>query len=167
VGKTPVMFKQVPNERWNRHYDFIDLCEVNLSVLEFSSMFHISFEKVPEDGLGVCHYACVDLSNQLFLVFGVPDENSRSPGVIFRAPGNLNSVSEGLASVCAAMEIAQCDLNWSQDYFEKPEWILVRQGDDGNEVEITRFYNKEVAENNMKLLEARGHKQYYNVKKLR
>lgn len=43
------------------------------------------------------------------------------------------------------------------------EWRLVRQDDNGNEVEVARFPDRDTAEQCMRDFEARGHKQLWWV----
>lgn len=43
------------------------------------------------------------------------------------------------------------------------EWRLVRQDDNGNEVEVARFPDRDAAEQCMRDFEARGHKQLWRV----
>lgn len=47
---------------------------------------------------------------------------------------------------------------------EKP-WVLSRQDDNGNVFEINHFKDKDEAERQKKILQARGHKQIYFVEK--
>jgi len=160
------VINQISGENWQRHYDDIDLCDTGISVEDFERQYGVEFEKLWEEGWGLCHYACVQIGKSLFIVFGMPESDCDDPGVVFRAPGNAPSVKKCLESVSTALAIDIADMNWIQQHFDCPRWSLVRQGDDGNEVEITRFHKKGVAIRNMKRLESLGHKQYYNVRKV-
>jgi hypothetical protein len=160
------VINQVAGEKWLRHYDAIDLCDTGISVVDFASQHGVEFERVQEDGWGLCHYACVEIEQSLFVVFGMPESECTDPGVVFKAPGNAPSVKKCLEIVSTALSLDIAAMIWIQQDFDRPQWSLVRQGDDGNEVEITRFHKKEVAIHNMKRLESLGHKQYYNVKKM-
>jgi hypothetical protein len=44
-----------------------------------------------------------------------------------------------------------------------PSWLLLRQDDNGNRYEISRFPTREEAEDAAAKFEARGHKQLYYV----
>ncbi len=47
----------------------------------------------------------------------------------------------------------------------KPEWMLFRIDDNGNETEMERFRDRLSAERVMRAYEAKGHKQAYFVRK--
>ena len=81
--------------------------------------------------------------------------------------GNNPSVEKSISDVLEALRISRDDLLHVQDFYSEPKWQLVRQGDDGNEVEIDRFHNENIALHNVKIFEARGHKQYYNVREIK
>ena len=69
------LIKQIPTQKWNSHYDTIDLCDPGISVVNFVHKYGIDFERVEEDGLGLCHYACIEIDNSILLLFGTSDEN--------------------------------------------------------------------------------------------
>lgn len=159
------MIKQTSFNEWNPQYDYVDLCEVQLTVGQFKDSYGITFEKQLEDGLGECFFACVEIDSTLYSLFG-PCNAESSPGIAFRIQGNNPSVENSIHEVKKALLLEDEHYSWIQDHFTKPRWALFRQGDDGNEVEIDRFYKESVALHNMRIFEDRGHKQVYTVREI-
>jgi len=159
------MLKQIPGDKWNPSYDEIFLCVLDFTVGRFTEKYGITFEKYLEDGLGECYFACVEIQSQIYILFGACNANI-TPGIAVKMQGNNPSVDRSIGEVVSELNIVRDDLLHEQEHYAEPKWQLFRQGDDGNEVEIDRFHDERVARHNMRIFEARGHKQYYNVREL-
>ena len=159
------MIKQSSFDNWKPQYDYVDLCELKFTTGEFSKLYGIEFEVGVEEGLGDCYFSCVEVASKLYFLFGVP-ESDVVPGFVVRMEGNNPSVQISLAELTTALGVGPDRVGWVQDYFTEPKWALVRQGDDGNEIEIDRFHKQGVANHNMELFESRGHKQSYIVREV-
>jgi hypothetical protein len=91
--------------------------------------------------------------------------------------GNLERLHDGLVEPLAGREVFDDELHVIDETSSMdlhPEivhrkrmadetWTVMRQGDDGNPVEVRRFASREEAEALAAELEARGHKQVYWV----
>lgn len=157
------MLKKIDRKEWNNMYDYEGLCETFYSVNEFTEKFGIEFEEYQEDGFGTCFSAFVEVDGQKYFLQGFRDRGSKELGVVFNMQGNNPRVSDSINSITKSLNIPESDLKWVQKELSLPTWALLRQGDDGNEVEVCRFYKQVVAEHVMKVYEGRGHKQCYTV----
>ena len=159
------MIQQVASSEWNGMFGFEFLCELPLSVKEITDSFKIEFKHSIEDGLGDCFSAIVKIANSLYLLKGYLDIHQKEIGICVYMPGNHPNPQSGLDDVITSFNIDSSELMSINDDLSAPQWILTRQGDDGNEVEMNRFLKEAIALSVMQKYTDRGHKQCYFVHK--
>jgi len=158
------LIKQVPDEEWDSMYGYEFLCELPYSVQEVCDRFGIKFEEYLEDGLGECFAAIVQVEDSLYFLRGFGDMAQKEIGVCVNMPGDHPDPQLGLEQVAANFEASIPDMAHICEDLSQPRWILTRQGDDGNEVEMHRFLREHTANWVMKKYTERGHKQCYLVR---
>lgn len=156
--------QQVPESEWNRMYGYEFLCALPFSVKEVTDNFGIEFKEYLEDGLGECFAAIVKIEDSLYFLRGYLDINQKEAGVCVNMPGDHPNPKHGLSEVVDKFNIEHSELQSVCKDLSRPRWILTRQGDDGNEVEISRFLREHTALFVMKKYTERGHKQCYFVR---
>ena len=65
-----------------------------------------------------------------------------------------------------AIGLNRSELKQISEDLSPAKWVLYRQGDDGNEVELERFLQEHLANHHMKVFSERGHKQCYFVREI-
>lgn len=161
------MLRQVSGSNWNRHYDAEPLCSLCFSVSDIESKFDIEFVQSSEEGLGQVFGAFCEINGHQLVLKGYDTKEDKKLGVVIEVQGNNPDPKNTIEEILSCFGIGLADLTWVRDDLTPPKWILFRQGDDGNEVEITRFHKEEVAEYVMKVFTNRGHKQIYFIRNIK
>lgn len=147
-------------------YGLLPLAETGMSVSDFAERYSLEFEEYIEDGLGECFAAFVVIDELIFFLRGHIDRDNRDPGVIANIQGNNCDPKKSLDSLWGELGILSDQSLWFREDLSKPRWVLSRQGDDGNEIEMTRFLEKHIADWVAQQYAKRGHKQIYLVREL-
>ena len=148
----------------NRKFDFESLCQTPFSVDELTRLFNIEFFEKVEDGLGPCFHAFADIDGQKIYLRGYDTRSTKGEHtVVVNMQGNNPCPQTTLNNLLIALNLDLKELVWVRDDLSPPRWVLTRQGDDGNEVEIDRFHRESLALWLMDDYTERGHKQCYQV----
>ena len=117
------------------------------------------------DGLGECKECALQIDGKKIYIFGSlanPPEDS-----LVRIQGTEKEPMVILNNICKLFVIQRSDLAWVMDFLNGPEFKVVRLDDNGNEVEMERFYIEASAVAYAKEFESRGHNQSYFVRPAR
>jgi hypothetical protein len=137
-----------------------------MSVGELENKYGFSFKEYFEDGLGTCYAAIININGNLYFARGHFDKDCKNPCVCFHMQGNNPDPDSSVNDICKALGIDRQDAPWVTDQLDKPNYSVLRQGDDGNEVQMFRVHEKYIADHVVKKYTDRGHKQIYFVRKL-
>ena len=152
------MLKQIDKEEWNPLYDAEPLCTLPFSVNEIEEKHDIKFFKYVEEGLGTVFGAFCSADTHLLFLNGYHSRDDKRIGIAIDAQGNNTDPENTVQKISSVFKVKP---SWVRENLSTPKWGLLRQGDDGNEVEITRFHRRELAEYVMKKFTDKGHKQIY------
>ena len=155
------MFKQIDKGEWNSLYDAEPLCTLPFSVSEIEEMHDVKFFEYVEEGLGTVFGAFCIIDSHLLFLNGYGTKDDKSIGIAIEVQGNNTDPENTVQKISSVFKVQP---NWVREDLSIPKWKLLRQGDDGNEVEITRFHRRELAEYVMKKFTDRGHKQIYFIR---
>lgn len=162
-------FDVISNETWMRTEmaNPLFLCQLPFSVSEIEGMIGVEFEKIIEDGLRAVFYAFISFENHQVLLKGFSDRHIKNDfAVCTYMHSNERAPLELLRKVTATLGIDDSQLLELGEYMDSPKYILSRLDDNNNEIEISRFHDKRVAESLRKKYEDRGHKQDYYVQEV-
>ncbi|WP_445357668.1 hypothetical protein ACJJIC_19060 [Microbulbifer sp. ANSA002] len=157
------MLKQINEDKWDKMYGGETLSSLPYSVNKFEKAHGITFERYEEGGIGGCYCTFIKISKNKYFLQGFGDKDNQEPGVSLEMDGCNPSPKHSLNDIASTLNIAIESMPWVREDLSTPRWMLTRQGDDGNEVEIFRTHRKIVADWAMSQYEKPGHKQCYFV----
>ena len=152
------MIKLMASDSWITAFGSEPLCTLELSLNEFLSRFEIECDPFA----GETNPLVVEFYGQLYRVSSQYEATGK-PVTTIDMQGNNANPAQALAKFQDAV-LSGVQLIWLRDDLTPARWALFRQGDDGNEVEITRFLSEALAHAAMREFERRGHKQIYFIK---
>lgn len=154
--------KQASESDWKEVAHPIMICELPLFPKELTAKFGLKFFLHIEDGLGEMESAIININGSLFWLTCPTDQDQ--VGTMISVRSYEIDTQFALSQILTALSIDETKLNWKADKLGKAKFSLVRLDDNGNEIEMFRFHDKEIADAIQKEYEKKGHKQAYFVK---
>ncbi len=159
--------KVIDLTKWGKYTGREPLCSLPLSVNEFRQRTGIELEEFEEANKGVCYCAFVQLGQLKYFIQGFVSRESKQPPIAVDMEGNNADPAASLFSLLEYFDLDAADLPWCRRDLTPPQWVLVRETDNGSRLEISRYYNEKAALWVMTQFDSQTQKQGYSVVKAR
>ncbi|MGC1510823.1 hypothetical protein FT643_16820 [Ketobacter sp. MCCC 1A13808] len=146
--------KVIDINKWGKFTGREALCSLPLSVNEFSQRTGIELEEFAEDGLGVCYCAFIQIRHSKYFVQGFVSRDSKSPPLSIDMEGNQPQPMSCLQDLLIALGLTAQQLPWIKNDLAPPQWAILRQCDDGDAVEVSRYFRESAAQWVLKQLQS-------------
>jgi hypothetical protein len=162
-------FKTITNEIWIEsemaHPYF--LFQTPFSIREVEDLLSVNFEEQIEEGLGSVFYCFIAIDNKQILLKGFDNKDLKEDFAVCAYMHSNELSPQSLIDIALnLLSLKEDELLKLGEYLESPKYILSRLDDNNNEVEISRFHEKNLAEYLRKRFEDKGHKQDYYVQEI-
>lgn len=137
--------KAIDINRWGKFTGREALCSLPMSVNEFSRQTGIELEEFEEAGLGVCYCAFVQVNESKFFIQGFVHRDNKRPPLSVDMEGNQPDPLHCLQDLLQALGLKAEQLPWIKSDLAPPQWAILRQGDDGQSVEVSRYFRESAA----------------------
>ncbi len=156
-----MLLKQVPEDQWNEIAVPFDLAVIAITPEILKEKYKIEFFEYYDDGLGEAKACVIDIANTLYWLVTHFDEPEFMVSVLSFTP----NANDALENIIKALSLTSDTIIWQNPNIGKAVWVLFRVDDNGNEIEMYRFLEQNVAEHLKSIYENKGHKQAYFVTK--
>ncbi len=137
--------KAIDINRWGKFTGREALCSLPLSVNEFSQRTGIELEEFEEQGVGVCYCAFIQIKDSKYFLQGFVHRDNKSPPLSVDMEGNQPRPLRCLQDLLQALRLRPEQLPWIKNDLAPPQWAILRQGEDGQSVEVSRYFRESAA----------------------
>ena len=166
MKKELMNYKPLTWEEWGKLLiaEPIALAQIPFFVEDIPSKTGVEFERYVEDGLGEFLGAALQFKNWCLVIKG-PTNFPEAYAVVYML-GNEPDPSSLLQDICTSLNISIDELPWVSEYISGPKFSVYRVDDNGNEIEMEKFYWENYARKYAEEFDSRGHKQSYFTREL-
>lgn len=158
--------KVIDMSKWGKYTGREALCSLPLSVSEFETRTGVVLEEFHQEGAGRCYCAFVQCTESRFFVQGFVSRDSVRPPLSVDMEGNQPQPMACLQELLDELGLSMSHLPWVKRDLQPPQWVLLRYSDDGQPIEVGRYFRESAAEWVRRQLEQNGLDKQYQVAEL-
>ncbi|MBD3667345.1 MAG: hypothetical protein HUJ16_05260 [Kangiella sp.] len=156
-----MMISTINEERWGEIAHPVPICSFSVSVDCIEKKLNVEFFEYNEDGLGKCYGSFVELNGYMVFFQGFGNKEANNPGIQVYC----RSFEKEPKVIVAKLTNVICEKpTWVREELSKPNWLLYRLDDNGNEVLVNSFLDESSALFVKDSFDKKRHKQTYYVK---